>query len=163
MKLDLNEYIEIYKDIMAEQILLYSKDLDPNGALIKEIGKIMITNLSYAVAKVKYAVPPRKWYIELSGSFKCDNETCDWVSSPNIIKEHYFLWRNFPCPKCGSNIFTDTDWISVLALNMIMGNPIIRFINWIGKKFNLKKTTFKVNMNGNGISKIDVLEEKDTK
>ncbi len=49
--------------------------------------------------------------IELQGSgLICDNiDNCDW-SDTSIQFEDYGSWVNKPCPKCGENVLTESDF-----------------------------------------------------
>ncbi len=46
--------------------------------------------------------------IEQDG-LKCDNTVCDWKDQTVLI-EDYQEWLNKPCPKCGENVLTQTDY-----------------------------------------------------
>ncbi len=44
------------------------------------------------------------------GGLLCDNtDNCDWSDS-TIPFEDYVSWVNKPCPKCGENILTESDF-----------------------------------------------------
>jgi len=164
MKERFTKELDLWLSDIAVNLNLYYNDLHSDGELYNKVAKIMIDNVANNFLKVKYSTSPKKWFVKISGKFKCDAKNCDYVSNEGVKREHYFLWRNLPCPKCGANIFTDDDWITMLALNRIMGWFPIRFLNWIGEKFKLKTTKFICKMNGTG--KLDIEEvkkEEDTK
>lgn len=47
---------------------------------------------------------------------QCDAPTCDW-SDMTIPFEDYEKHVNAPCPKCGSNILTERDFITATTMN----------------------------------------------
>ena len=47
----------------------------------------------------------------------CDNPNCDWVDE--TIKLHEMKnWVNHPCPKCGDNVLTESDYANVETVLM---------------------------------------------
>lgn len=40
---------------------------------------------------------------------KCDNPTCDWRDD-KVTPNDYEQWLNKPCPDCGENLLTETDY-----------------------------------------------------
>lgn len=46
---------------------------------------------------------------------KCDNPSCEFVDM-SVEFEDYKDWLNKPCPKCGSNLLTDRDYLVVKSL-----------------------------------------------
>jgi hypothetical protein len=86
---------------------------------------------------------PKKWYFvdNMHSKVRCDNEGCDWEETTWSF-DQLFDWLNVPCPKCNGPlpIITEADLRSTLLLNAILGNPIIRFLNWVGKKTGTAKT-----------------------
>jgi len=97
-------------------------------------------------------------HLQLSGWFLCDAKDCDWKGLNGITRKNYFLIRNLPCPKCGANIFTEHDYSTMAAISWVMNWPIIRFINWLGKKFN-RTSKFRVHMNGTGKIDLEKVDE----
>jgi len=45
---------------------------------------------------------------EISG-IKCDNTDCDYVDE-TVKFDNYEQWLNKPCPKCGENLLTESDY-----------------------------------------------------
>jgi len=127
--------------------------IDEVSKFYKDTHKTMIANLYWAEThKTETAAGPKKWYVESSGILKCDTEDCPW--NINVIREDLYLWRNCLCPICGGNVLTDKDWAAMLSLNSVMGNPIIRSIEWIGEKLGFKKHPYLIKMDGTGTIKI---------
>ena len=50
-----------------------------------------------------------------SHGLKCDNPKCDWHDS-SILFSDYKQWLNVPCPKCGENVLTESDFKNAEAL-----------------------------------------------
>jgi hypothetical protein len=80
---------------------------------------------------------------------KCDNPECNFRDDSALYKE-YSNWLNKPCPRCGTNLLTETDLrtikIMVLAANIL---------NWVLKPFlkpcpYARKVRVKCEMNGTG-------------
>lgn len=78
---------------------------------------------------------------------KCDNPNCDFLDKTVEFKD-YKAWLNKPCPRCGSNLLTNSDINTVKIMigiaNLI--NPILRPF----AKPDTKKVTVAVEMNGTG-------------
>lgn len=62
------------------------------------------------------------------GGLMCDNPKCDYVN--NIPSTEYPQWVNRPCPKCGENLLTESDYrfwkilmFFVRILNKILPKP----------------------------------------
>lgn len=90
---------------------------------------------------------------------KCDAPDCRYEVknvSPREIESYLYI----NCPKCGAPLLTEPDWNASVLLNRVLGNPVIRFMNWVGRKLNLKMNTYRVEFKGNGA--ID-LKEVNTK
>jgi hypothetical protein len=51
----------------------------------------------------------------ICGGIKCDNPSCDFVDM-DVSIEDYKDWLNKPCPKCGSNLLTESDYNTVQML-----------------------------------------------
>ncbi len=82
---------------------------------------------------------------------KCDNPPCGWFDmNARFIPEY---WLNKPCPRCGSNLFTQKDYDAMMRLFKItrVFNFIFAPIVWFSKK---KHTRHQVDMNGSGNIKI---------
>ena len=47
-----------------------------------------------------------------AGGIKCDNSSCDYRDDTVSVSD-YHDWLNRPCPKCGSNLLTEADYLSV--------------------------------------------------
>jgi len=97
---------------------------------------------------------PKKWWIDGGNSVKCDALGCDWKHE-NLDLNYLQFWLNVPCPKCGSNVLTEKDIKNILILNWLLGSKVIRFLNWIGKKFGCKIKRYKVKMNGTGTMELE--------
>ena len=88
---------------------------------------------------------------EVTG-IKCDAPTCDFRDE-NVSFESYPDWLNRPCPKCGANLLTQTDFDTVTALF-----DLISFVNKVvgpidgDKPMNV--TPIRFEFDGNGISNI---------
>lgn len=86
---------------------------------------------------------------------KCDNPHCGWSDMrAQFIPEKYL---NAPCPECGDNLFTQSDYETMLRMF-----AAARFINTLCRPFmpilrrcKTKKAT--VEMNGTG--KVKIREE----
>ncbi len=49
-----------------------------------------------------------------NSTLKCDTPNCDWSVEANLSK--LSSWVNYPCPKCGNIVFTETDFITSQCL-----------------------------------------------
>lgn len=89
---------------------------------------------------------------------KCDNPNCDYREEVEIkdIKD-CDKWLNKQCPKCGQNLFTQNDYVSLKILTMF--TDLLNAILPKGKD-DEKPEVFSVKMNGSG--KV-VFEKKQTK
>jgi hypothetical protein len=99
---------------------------------------------------------PKKWYLTAK-TFKCDREGCGYTEErgDNPIESY---WHK-PCPVCGADLLNDIDFEYLLMLNKIMGNPIIRFLNWFGKKTGQPVTKMTLKTDGTGKIEISGMEE----
>lgn len=77
---------------------------------------------------------------------KCDNKDCDYRNE-NARIEDMEKWLNKPCPKCGQNLFTVKDCISLKILIMLVN--LLNAILPKGKD-DEKDEVFSVEMNGTG-------------
>ena len=71
---------------------------------------------------------------------KCDNPDCDFRDD-TINAEDYEKWLNVPCPKCGSNLFTQKDYNALIGMmkivkfvNIIMFPIMFIFGRWLKRK-----------------------------
>jgi hypothetical protein len=107
-------------------------------------------------------VTKQKWAIEVKG-LKCDNPDCDYHTD-EIDLDHYEKYIGELCPKCGKSLLTQIDYDHVMMINRLMSNPIIKFINWMGRKLSPESVkTYKINMNGTGEIKIEPFDRDLTK
>lgn len=128
--------------ISIKQIL---EKINSDQEYIEKVKDIMIQNLHRSVYS------PKKWYLKsYNHTFKCDKEGCGFVSPAIVDFNDYHLWLNVPCPKCGESIFTEEDYQSIILMNKILSNPIIRFIEFFGKLVGSKSKQYKMNLNGTG-------------
>lgn len=68
-----------------------------------------------------------------SEGLKCDEKGCgyaDWT----IKSEDYHKHVNHPCPKCGSNLLTQADYDTFIAMEKVLNHPVLI---WINKIFNI--------------------------
>lgn len=141
------------QDFCRENSKIIEGYLSPyeNSPYFRDMNKIMLRNALIGTRA-------KKWYLNGAGWFKCDAPECDFLSKeiPSIPMEHYYLFNNLPCPKCGADIFTDKDYAVVLGLNTLMSFKIVRFLNWFGKKFGLLRK-YSIKMDGTG--KLDIKAE----
>lgn len=49
------------------------------------------------------------------GGIKCDNKSCDF-NDMKVKVEDYDKWLNKPCPKCSSNLLTQSDYDAVQTM-----------------------------------------------
>lgn len=63
--------------------------------------------------------------IKEMGGLKCDNPDCDWRND-DIKVEEYENYINYPCPKCGCNVFTMKDYKSFKAIL-----KLIKILNFV--------------------------------
>lgn len=82
---------------------------------------------------------------------KCDNPECDYVNL-DVKFEDYKQWLNKPCPKCGCNLLTKKDYISVKLLARI-----VKIINKIAPPTK-DEDVIKVNVKMNGTGKMDFVK-----
>jgi hypothetical protein len=78
---------------------------------------------------------------------KCDNKDCDYRNE-NARIEDMEKWLNKPCPKCGQNLFTVKDYISLKILITLVN--LLNAILPKGKDDAKKAEVFSVEMNGTG-------------
>jgi phage FluMu protein Com len=104
---------------------------------------------------------PKKWYfvVENGKGVRCDNEGCDYSKEIESLDE-LFDYLDVKCPKCNGELplITKEDLMSTLFLNKLLGNPIIRFLNWLGKK-NKKTKVFRVKWSRKGDGQFDLVEK----
>jgi len=141
------EFQEKLDNLITKELMNLLGSYYQGSEYLQPMAKQVVENASHLVL---FPVQSDLKYLQLSGWFKCDAENCDWKGLNGISRENYFLIRNLPCPKCGANIFTDADYSGMASINWVMGWPIIRFFNWIGKLFNIKTSKFLVKMDGTG-------------
>lgn len=84
--------------------------------------------------------------------FNCDREGCGYsleitpdsaisVSKEEIchliekVEEH----KLDVCPRCGDRLLNDIDYKQTIGILKFMKSPPVRFINWIGRKFHMKR------------------------
>ena len=77
---------------------------------------------------------------------KCDNKDCDYRNE-NARIEDMEKWLNKPCPKCGQNLFTVKDYISLKTVFMFVN--LLNAILPKGKD-DEKDEVFLIEMNGTG-------------
>jgi len=156
------------KKMTEEEIVaLVTKNIDDNKENIIKLMEGLNTfplwkeTLAGLIKSAGYPKPKiKKWYLEMGGMIKCDAKDCDFRKDEGNL-DLIYLWNNVPCPKCGANLLTDKDLNSILTLNTIIGSPILRFINWIGKKFNLKSVKYRTEMDGSGKITLKKSDEKE--
>jgi phage FluMu protein Com len=113
--------------------------------------------------KIRILTKPKKWwFVNSEKKIRCDNIGCDWTYSINSYDE-LFDWLDVKCPKCNGvlPIITKDDLYSILLLNKLIGNPIIRFINWIGSKVGTRKTVYKTVWSRKGDGKFTLVDTLD--
>jgi len=82
------------------------------------------------------------------GGLKCDNLNCDWRND-DIKVEEYENYIDYPCPKCGSNVFTTKDYKSFMVIL-----KLVKVLNFILPKRRVDAdnlTTMKCEFKGDGI------------
>ena len=92
-------------------------------------------------------------FLDIKG-IKCDNETCDYSDmEAEFIPDKYL---NAPCPKCGSNLFTQADYDAIKAqvklvemVNDIFPNAAVD---------NDKYFTAEIKLNGSGKVTYELIE-----
>jgi predicted nucleic-acid-binding Zn-ribbon protein len=89
------------------------------------------------------------------GGIKCDNKTCDYHLDEVKFK-NYDVWVNRPCPKCGSNLLTERDYVAITKLHKIMNSKPMQWLNWLFKKLGFRQGNATIEMNGTG--KIGIVE-----
>jgi RNA polymerase subunit RPABC4/transcription elongation factor Spt4 len=98
---------------------------------------------------------PKKWWIFNGPTImRCDKPGCGYIVE-NVPVEEVVTYLDKTCPKCGSPLLTEADWKMMLLLNKVVGNPIIRALNWIGAKLGKKPRRYRVKMNGTGNATIE--------
>ena len=60
---------------------------------------------------------------------KCDNKECSYRDD-SVKFEDYGNWLNKPCPECGSNLLTESDYVAVLRMVKIV-NKLNKFVTRI--------------------------------
>jgi predicted RNA-binding Zn-ribbon protein involved in translation (DUF1610 family) len=91
------------------------------------------------------------------GGLKCDNAECNY-SDMSIPTSKYKEYINYPCPKCGENLLTKTDYRSFKFIN-----GLVRVINFVcffipRKKLGDDMATMKIEFDGTGIPQIGDIE-----
>ena len=80
---------------------------------------------------------------------KCDNNLCDYYNK-HVKCEDYINWINKPCPICGENLLTQSDYDMVqiiLKNSTLIDNSNVELIEDFDHKY-------KVNLNGTGEVKV---------
>lgn len=95
---------------------------------------------------------------------KCDNKECSYRDDA-VKCEDYGDWLNKPCPECGSNLLTESDYVVVLRMLKIV-NRLNTFVTKITPSFLRKKvkpleesknlTKVTVELDGTGSYKMNV-------
>lgn len=83
---------------------------------------------------------------------KCDNPNCDFVDM-SVKVEDYEQWLNKPCPKCGENLLTESDYKNtqlLLKITKVMNKILPK------RKDDEEIVTMKVDMDGSGDMKFDI-------
>ena len=112
-----------------------------------DMGKALIANGCLKNPNIKWT------FLETGHGIKCDAEGCDFRKDyPSF--DYLHLWLGVPCPKCGANLLTEQDWFTTKLLNKIMGNPIVKLLNKMGKKED--RVLVEVKMNGTGKVDFDI-------
>jgi uncharacterized Zn-finger protein len=102
---------------------------------------------------------PKKWHLIVESNnskVKCDAPGCGYETPATLDDMEAFI--AIDCPMCGAPLLTIEDWNSMVILNKIMGNPIIRFINWAGGKMHMKQVKHRATWDGSGtlhLEKVD--------
>lgn len=85
--------------------------------------------------------------VELSiKGIKCDNPKCDFKDD-NVEFKDYAKWLNKPCPKCGKNLLTQTDYDNTKAILEIVKITNTMFPK---RKDDDEIVTGKIEINGTG-------------
>lgn len=50
-----------------------------------------------------------------TSGLKYDNQTCDWVDK-TIPYTEWLSWIDKPCPKCQSNLLTESDYLNAITI-----------------------------------------------
>lgn len=85
----------------------------------------------------------------IGGGLKCDNTDCDY-SDMSIPTSKYKEYVNCPCPKCGANLLTKSDYMSFKVIN-----GLVRVINFIcyfipKKRLGNDMATMEIKFDGTG-------------
>lgn len=81
---------------------------------------------------------------------KCDNPNCDFRDK-SVKIEDLEEWLNKPCPKCGTNLLTESDYRSIRYLLDITG-----VINEITKDEEVNSDVITLELGMNGTGKFDI-------
>lgn len=90
--------------------------------------------------------------VEQRALIECDNPQCDFVIpneegfTPRTLK----MFINQPCPKCGENLLTPTDYTDYIKLN--------KLINWVNKWFSWLTYIFPHSKDGEAVYEVKVHE-----
>jgi hypothetical protein len=86
---------------------------------------------------------------------KCDNESCDYKDSSATL-EQYENYLNKPCPRCGSNLLTESDLKTVMMLVNIFNSSEMKELAQLTEELNPEGidndelVTGSIEMNGSG-------------
>ncbi len=84
---------------------------------------------------------------------KCDAKHCSY-SDTTVVWEDAELYVNAPCPKCGSNLFTEKDYNALKTLVWLE-----KYIGWIRLPSFSPPTSCRTHMDGSGKYKFKKLEK----
>jgi hypothetical protein len=115
--------------------------------------KKLILNSAFGAPKKPITLKSR----ENSYFIKCDAKDCEFKIPSQENLSLIWLWKNVPCPVCKSNLLIESDYFVILLLNSLMNNPIIKFLEFIGKKLGYKEQQYIVKTDGTGKVIIDKL------
>lgn len=86
----------------------------------------------------------------VGGGLKCDNPQCDYIDM-SVKIEDYKDWVNKPCPLCGSNLLTEQDFASVLAIITMVNS-----INESEQYYETNEEDINLHIRFNGTGKVDI-------
>ena len=102
---------------------------------------------------------------------KCDNPECSYRDN-EVKYEDYINWVNKPCPECGSNLLTESDYHVVLKMVKAV-NFINRLVTMVTPSFLRKRvkpleemdklTRVTVDLNGTGKATVEIHEPEEKK
>ena len=102
---------------------------------------------------------------------KCDNPECSYRDD-EVKYEDYINWVNKPCPECGSNLLTESDYHVVLKMVKAV-NFINRLVTMVTPSFLRKRvkpleemdklTRVTVDLNGTGKAIVEIHEPEEKK